>query len=124
MARRKRRSALDTPPARSAEILPYAVDTGPKRAPIQLLIALLLLGVAARFAVSLFSWGTTDAASFVRFAYLIESGGLLHPYRADTTFNHPPLTGYWCVLAMKLARGDALGFPMIFRTPIILADVA
>ena len=86
------------------------------------LIALIVLGVLARFAIAACSWGTTDIASFDRFGWSIFRDGLLATYRNDPLFNHPPIPGYWACLAVWLTRPSVLAFAFLFRVPMILAD--
>ncbi|MDB5173016.1 MAG: hypothetical protein JWN51_1789, partial [Phycisphaerales bacterium] len=53
----------------------------------RVLLALVILGVLARFAIAACSWGTSDTLSFNRFAWSIEGKGILETYRADSEFN-------------------------------------
>ena len=91
--------------------------------------SLLAAGFAARLIVSAVAWGTTDAVSFLHFAYRIEGNGLLGTYRIDPLFNHPPIAGYWSYLAFVLAGRpepleDSTLFAFVLRLPVIAADLA
>lgn len=80
-------------------------------------------GFIARLALSFASWGTTDTISFLHFAYRIDAVGLMATYRIDPLFNHPPLPGWWSWIAFVLARRSDAVFPIVFRLPVIAADL-
>lgn len=97
----------------------------------------LLLGVAAagfvlRGVIALCSWGTTDTIGFLRFATAIRHHGLIDTYRRDAQLNHPPIPPYWARVALGVINprddatdvGDAFAFAPLFRTPMILSDIA
>ncbi len=93
---------------------------------VQLLVALAVLGLLARFVLSAVSWGTTDTITFIRFAWTLDREGLMAAYRIERELNHPPLPAYWAYAAHLLSgrSEDGTGFAFIFRIPVILADVA
>lgn len=101
------------------------------RAPARprLWLALIAVGVLARFALSAASLGTNDAAAWIHFGDEIRHDGLLRTYQFDPDFNHPPIPGLWAAAASTLA-GDGgsvfsnLVFTNVFRLPSILADCA
>lgn len=88
---------------------------------------MIALGVLVRFALSAASLGTNDAAAWVRFGDEISHYGLIPTYQVDRDFNHPPLPGYWALLATKIAGEGGSGlssliFTNVFRVPAMLAD--
>ena len=90
----------------------------------RLLLALIIAGILARFAIAACSWGTTDTLSFNRFAWNIDRDGLLETYHNDPEFNHPPIPAYWAWVAMRATRPSAFAFAFLLRVPMILADTA
>jgi hypothetical protein len=87
----------------------------------------IVAAMLARFAVAAVSFGSNDAAAWRHFAEAVGQDGLLHTYRTEGEFNHPPLPGYWAAAALAIAgssgtiAADAL-FTNIFKLPAILAD--
>ena len=93
----------------------------------RLWIALIVLGILLRFAVSAVSTGTNDAAAWLRFGDEINHNGLLTTYGSDPDFNHPPLPGYWAAICSKIAGNDDvplhdLIFTFTFKLAPILGD--
>ena len=90
--------------------------------------ALLLAGFALRVGVALASRGTNDIHTWEGFGAAIAHAGLLGHYgeiRVDGfPMNHPPLAAYYAVGVRALASGLELPFALIFKLPMIAADVA
>lgn len=100
-------------------VAPFGRVPGPRA------VALVcLLGLVLRFALSGVSHGSNDVRSWARFADSIERYGLLRVYVSDSKFNHPPLMGYYSVLADRATAIFQLRFAVLFRVLPILASVA
>jgi len=84
---------------------------------------LLLAGICLRVALSAISLGSDDAVIWQRFAEHISTHGLFDLYRTNQEFNHPPIPGYWAMLAYNFTRHHRAQFGFVFRVPGILADV-
>ena len=89
--------------ARQSKSDPSIVHAPPSPAGPRFWLALIVVGMLARLAVSAISLGTNDAAAWLRFADEINQHGLLKTYAIDPDFNHPPIPGYWAALCGKLA---------------------
>lgn len=90
--------------------------------PRALLLALGLLGLAARLLLAAVSAGSDDIRAWHRFSTIIEERGLLALYLEDPLFNHPPLAGYLGASALFTARYLHLPFAFIFKLPSVVAD--
>ena len=87
------------------------------------LLALAVLGLGLRVALSAVSFGSYDAMLWSGFAAKIAEHGLLDVYATERHFNHPPIPGYWAALAWLIAeRLPGASFPFVFRLPMIAAD--
>lgn len=96
------------------------------------LLALAAVGLALRFALAHYTWGTNDADSWVQFGYYINDKGILLEYQWDKYLNHPPIPAYWSMVVYRMTQDPPWdvefarppGFPFVFKIPVILADVA
>lgn len=95
----------------------------PTRNTRRLLLSMIVLGFIARVALSWFSLGSTDFATWQGFGRLINERGLYSAYAADPLLNHPPLPVLWSAAALQLATKWNVLFSFVFRLPAILADV-
>jgi len=114
-------------PARQMGLL-AAAEAG-RSTSARIWVALIALGVAARFTLALLSIGSNDGAAWHRFGEEVSRFGLLRTYQIDPDFNHPPLPAYWAAAVVKIVgAGDDLGdiwiFSIVFKLPAILADCA
>jgi len=101
-----------------------AATAGPKR-PLKYVARwsdLILLGIFVRLALSAISAGTDDVGIWRRFGERIDTDGIVHLYRTDPGFNHPPLPAYWAMLVFQFTRYHPGSFPPVFRIPGIIAD--
>jgi hypothetical protein len=89
-----------------------------------LLVASLALALAARCLIVSQSTGSNDARTWEEFANHIAQHGLLATYHDIKDFNHPPLMGWFSWLALQLSRLTHARFISVFKTPVVLVDVA
>lgn len=82
----------------------------------------MALGFALRVGLLLASWGTNDADTWHSFGQLVNRDGLIHTYRTQSLFNHPPVMPYWAAAAEWAARTTGLSFAGIFKLPMLAAD--
>jgi hypothetical protein len=116
--------------------LPHS--TGEKRL-TNLLRILAILGIVARVALAVISWGTNDADTFAKFGYHVSTGGLIEAYRSDSDLNHPPIPALWCAMAWRLTDPATTGerqlysdgqgggspgrwFSLVFKFPVLTAE--
>ena len=66
-------------------------------------LTLIIAGLALRLLIAGASIGSNDAVLFWNFAHQIQSKGLIHTYRVNAEFNHPPLGGLWAVTALSIS---------------------
>lgn len=88
------------------------------------LILLALGGVLARWALSSFSWGTSDVDFWWRGAEEVRRFGLVELYRRDPSFTVPPLPALLAYSASNLSEQLGASFPMFMRLPGLLAELA
>lgn len=84
---------------------------------------LVLGGFSLRLALLLVSEGSNDIATWERFAGDIEQWGVIEEYRRAPDFNHPPLMGWWSVIALKAATLTSIPFRFWFKLLPLAADV-
>jgi hypothetical protein len=111
-----RDAAGDPAPAGAAE---------PRRASpvILVLAALVVVGIAARFALSWISLGSNDWGTWHWFATLVLISGP-KVYVFDASINHPLIPLIWSGIALALsAIPIGASFAFWFRIPAVLADV-
>ena len=95
-----------------------------------LLSALLAIGVCGmglRFWLAKVSIGSDDASIWFDHAQLIATRGVgyayTHPEFGIYKFNHPPLMGYWSVLALSFSGGDLQRFSWGIKAPGLLVEL-
>lgn len=84
---------------------------------------LVLGGFVLRFALLMASNGSNDIATWERFARDIEQWGVLEEYRHSADFNHPPLMGWWSLIALKAATLTSIPFRFWFKLLPLAADI-
>jgi hypothetical protein len=99
-----------------------------ERARVGLLIAVGVVGLAFRFWLANNSIGCQDADIWKEHADLIATRGGVgfayeHPELEYMPFNHPPLMGYFSVLARRLSGSDVVRFSFLMKLPGLLAEV-
>ena len=81
----------------------------------------------SRFALAGISIGCDDAEIWLKHGKLILEHGLRYAYDSPPDgalyFNHPPLAGYWAMLAAYLSKLDAYRFSLWMKVPGLLGDV-
>lgn len=87
-----------------------------------LLLALIITGIAARFALLSISIGSFDAALWERMASRISQHGLYETYRQDPWMNHPPLSGLWAAWVYELSVRLGVPFAQLYKLPVVLCD--
>jgi hypothetical protein len=85
---------------------------------------LLALALAVRALITTHSIGSNDARTWNGFASYIAQHGLFQTYRDLSDFNHPPLMGWFSWAALRVSALLHVRFISVFKTPIILADLA
>jgi hypothetical protein len=68
------------------------------------------------------SLGSNDIFTWEIFGRWIAQRGLFDLYAYNTTFNHPPLPGYYSAAAIALADWLHVPFPIVFKLPIVCRD--
>jgi hypothetical protein len=91
---------------------------------VVVLLLLAAAGIVVQLALSWISRGTEDVDAWQMFGRYIAEHGLLDMYRANQRFNHPPIPGYWAMLAVRISDATGVAFPFVFRLPAIAANVA
>lgn len=86
-------------------------------------LLLFSLGFIIRFLILILSSGTNDIISWQEFASIIARFGLKYTYVNVRLFNHPPLMGYYSVLALKISQWLSLPFAYVFKFPMIMVDL-
>jgi hypothetical protein len=98
-------------------------------------LPLIALGFVAREIVSYITFGSHDATQFQEFGRQVALHGIMHLYRTDVMYNHPPALGYVCDIAYrmthsrldlpdaKVARQLGMTFPFVFKQINVIADV-
>lgn len=89
-----------------------------------LLLALGAVGLAARLEIAAHSTGTNDIVSWGVFSQLIADHGVDWMYEWVPLFNHPPLMGWWSVVAQHLANASGWRFEFCFKLLPMAGDVA
>ncbi|MEO8352735.1 MAG: hypothetical protein ABI680_13450 [Chthoniobacteraceae bacterium] len=84
----------------------------------KLVLFAVVTGTLGKLLLAATTHGTNDVDTFYNFGRFIADQGLAALYRADPLFNHLPLTGLFCALAMQLPA-----FWFVIRLPGILADI-
>ncbi len=90
--------------------------------------AILLLGFGLRGLLALVSIGSNDIVTWRGFAAAVAEGGLLGRYGEilveGFAMNHPPLAVWYAFSAREIAIAVGLPFALLFKLPMIVADVA
>lgn len=103
--------------------IPVALQARPSgRALTFLLLALIIAGIAARFALLSISIGSFDAALWERMASRISQHGLYETYRQDPWMNHPPLSGLWAAWVWEQSQRLGVPFAQLYKLPVVLSD--
>lgn len=100
MTKRGKRKTFPSPAGPPAPVIgarPGGAGTDPR-----VLLAMTILGLAARLALAVASVGTRDAQTFFKFALELEHSGLIRAYQSDDDLNHPPIPVYWTWAAYRL----------------------
>ena len=84
--------------------------------------ALILLSFLARLVLAWYSLGTTDAATWLKYARVIREHGLVDAYARLPSLNHPPLPALWSYAALRVAETTGASYEFVFKLPAILAD--
>ncbi len=98
-------------------------------------VPLVILAMMARVGIAYISWGSQDATQFQEFGKKVAQHGIMHLYRVDVMYNHPPALGYFCAFVYRLTHGRldqpdiksarhlGLTFPFVFKGINLLADI-
>lgn len=86
-------------------------------------LAVCAVAVGVRLLVARMSHGTNDIDTWQRFAQFVSYFGVLRVYELDRWFNHPPIMGWYAVLAMKLSSAFSANFDWVFKLVPMLASV-
>ena len=109
-------------PSRQLRSLRATAFTDPTHR-VKALWVLAMLGYGIRIAIWLLSDGSNDIRTWRTFAEIIRDLGLAETYRSQTLFNHPPLMGWWSVVALDIADRRVLTFAQVFKIPSLVAEV-
>jgi hypothetical protein len=91
---------------------------------VQGLLGLGALAFVVRVLVMLFSIGSNDMMTWRGFAEQIAQTSVGALYDENEYFNHPPLMGFFSSAAHSVSAWTSIRFDYLFKTPMILADVA
>ena len=86
--------------------------------------ALTAVGYGIRVVLWLLPEGSSDIHAWRIFAQTIRTVGLAETYRLLPLFNHPPIMGWWSVVALRLADYQGPTFAQAFKLPSLLAELA
>ncbi len=84
----------------------------------KLVLFAIAAGTLGKLLLAATTHGTNDVDTFYNFGRFIAEHGLAALYRSDPLFNHLPLTGLFCGLAVQLPA-----FWFVIRLPGIVADI-
>jgi Glycosyltransferase family 87 len=87
-----------------------------------LLLAIGLIGVAARLSLWWVSTGTVDVKNWRRFGEEIANHGLAWTYSSDERFNHPPLIGLYVGAVWDITAGDPANFARLLKVPALIGE--
>src|SRR3954447_22396265 len=89
---RRREKFVESPPASPhlAQVNRLRDTSSTHRISTALLLALVPLGILARLTLSAISWGSNDAATWLRCGEEVARHGPLRIYAMDGEYNHPP----------------------------------
>jgi hypothetical protein len=90
----------------------------------RLLVALGVLGFAARLWLAWISEGSNDIRYWLHFAQLVNVHGFGRAYVLDSWLNHPPLMTLWAALCERVAGESLLTFARLFKLPALAAEFA
>ncbi|MCS7032484.1 MAG: glycosyltransferase 87 family protein [Phycisphaerae bacterium] len=90
----------------------------------RLLLAVIAVGLAARFALLSISIGSLDAVIWQRLAEKVVTHGLYETYRQDIWMNHPPVSALWAAWVWRAAEASGLNFAQLYKLPVVIADCA
>jgi hypothetical protein len=86
-------------------------------------VDLALLGYVIRIVIWFLSDGSNDIRTWRLFAQTIREAGLAETYRSQPLFNHPPIMGWWSLVALRIADWNVLTFAQAFKIPSLAAEV-
>ena len=89
----------------------------------RILLALVILGIAARFVLWSISYGTSDVDLWEKVGRGCARHGIVATYIADPDCNQPPGQVIWADAACRAGHATHLGFARMFKLPMVLADV-
>jgi hypothetical protein len=87
------------------------------------LLAVGVAGLAARFVLAALSIGCDDINLWLGHGEGVATHGLIHTYRHRQLFNHPPLMGYWSGFAYQHFQANLHAFSWAIKAPGLLVEL-
>src|SRR5580704_15574458 len=91
---------------------------------VRVLMAVGVIGMAARFVLAALSVGCNDVEIWHDHARVVLAHGVRYAFETRAIYNHPPLMGYWSAVSLALAGPtDFHRFSMWLKLPGLLVEV-